>query len=112
MSPYARTPAVSGTGRYKCGVDVSDDEINRIIVRVGAGHPELRDDLKALPPQARAERLRSLASAALLMRGSGSSNGAGTSQPAAPAAAASDNDPDAERRRRFARLKGKLGDAE
>lgn len=91
---------------------MTDDEINRIIVRVGAGHPELRDDLKALPPQARAERLRSLASAALLMRGSGASNGTGAGQPAAAAAPASDSDAEAERRRRFARLKGKLGDAE
>ena len=88
-------------------------QINRIIVCVGAGHPELRDDLKALPPQARAERLRSLASAALMMRGSGGGGGTSTPEPPTEAAGNADNDGEGQEcMRRFARLRGKLGDAE
>ena len=90
---------------------MNDDELNRVIVRVGAGHPELRDDLRALPPQARAERLRALASAALLMRGGGGSDAA-VPDPPAPEPANNADPEEEERMRRFARLRGRLGDAE
>lgn len=85
-----------------------DDEVLRVITRVGSGHPELREDLLALPPQARAERLRSLASAMLMLRGMGSID-PGTVQAHEGQAGGSE---DEERRKRFQRLRGRLGDAE
>lgn len=95
---------------------MSDDELNRVVVRIGPGYPELREHLRGLPPNARAERLRSLATTGLLMHQGHIGGAVAPPSSGAPAqgqpAQQGESAADAERRERFARLRSKFADAE